>query len=304
MVHRNTYINGPTVLRETWQTKRRDDLFFAGQISGVEGYVESAASGLHRRPQRRGAGRAARSRGRRRARRPSARWPTTCRTPIRDTISRPTSRSASCRRSSRMPDGRTVKKADRKLATSERALGDLDEWMQRPVARDARPLCRLAGQHAGPQMKEQLATFLDYLRLNRNVSAHTVARLRQRPRAVPRVRRRAGRQESRRPASRRDLDLSDDSRASSASCTGRADARLGGAQALRACARSAAICGAKDGSKPIRRRWPCRRSASRRCRRICRSTRCRGCSRCPMRPTPLGRRDRAILELFYASGLA
>ena len=46
MVHRNTYINGPSVLRETWQTKTRDDLFFAGQISGVEGYVESAASGL------------------------------------------------------------------------------------------------------------------------------------------------------------------------------------------------------------------------------------------------------------------
>ena len=46
MIHRNTYINGPTVLRETWQTRQRDDLFFAGQISGVEGYVESAASGL------------------------------------------------------------------------------------------------------------------------------------------------------------------------------------------------------------------------------------------------------------------
>ncbi len=46
MVHRNTYINGPTVLRETWQTRAREDLFFAGQISGVEGYVESAASGL------------------------------------------------------------------------------------------------------------------------------------------------------------------------------------------------------------------------------------------------------------------
>jgi methylenetetrahydrofolate--tRNA-(uracil-5-)-methyltransferase len=46
MVHRNTYINGPTVVRETWQTKLRPDLFFAGQISGVEGYVESAASGL------------------------------------------------------------------------------------------------------------------------------------------------------------------------------------------------------------------------------------------------------------------
>jgi methylenetetrahydrofolate--tRNA-(uracil-5-)-methyltransferase len=46
MIHRNTYINGPTVLRETWQSRTRDDLFFAGQISGVEGYVESAASGL------------------------------------------------------------------------------------------------------------------------------------------------------------------------------------------------------------------------------------------------------------------
>ena len=46
MVHRNTYINGPRVLRETWQTKMRPDLLFAGQISGVEGYVESAASGL------------------------------------------------------------------------------------------------------------------------------------------------------------------------------------------------------------------------------------------------------------------
>ena len=46
MVHRNTFINGPKVLRPTWQTKVRDDLFFAGQISGVEGYVESAASGL------------------------------------------------------------------------------------------------------------------------------------------------------------------------------------------------------------------------------------------------------------------
>ncbi len=46
VVHRNTYINGPTVLRPTWQVKTRDDLFFAGQVSGVEGYVESAASGL------------------------------------------------------------------------------------------------------------------------------------------------------------------------------------------------------------------------------------------------------------------
>jgi methylenetetrahydrofolate--tRNA-(uracil-5-)-methyltransferase len=34
------------VLAETWQTRRRPALFFAGQVSGVEGYVESAASGL------------------------------------------------------------------------------------------------------------------------------------------------------------------------------------------------------------------------------------------------------------------
>ncbi|HEY6894342.1 MAG TPA: methylenetetrahydrofolate--tRNA-(uracil(54)-C(5))-methyltransferase (FADH(2)-oxidizing) TrmFO, partial [Rhodanobacteraceae bacterium] len=46
MVHRNTYVNGPTVLAETWQVRRRATLFFAGQMSGVEGYVESAASGL------------------------------------------------------------------------------------------------------------------------------------------------------------------------------------------------------------------------------------------------------------------
>jgi methylenetetrahydrofolate--tRNA-(uracil-5-)-methyltransferase len=46
MIHRNTYVNSPTVLHETWQTRMRPDLFFAGQMSGVEGYVESAASGL------------------------------------------------------------------------------------------------------------------------------------------------------------------------------------------------------------------------------------------------------------------
>jgi methylenetetrahydrofolate--tRNA-(uracil-5-)-methyltransferase len=46
MVHRNTYVNGPTVLAATWQVRSRPTLFFAGQMSGVEGYVESAASGL------------------------------------------------------------------------------------------------------------------------------------------------------------------------------------------------------------------------------------------------------------------
>ena len=46
MVHRNTYVNAPDVLDATWQVRRKPTLFFAGQMSGVEGYVESAASGL------------------------------------------------------------------------------------------------------------------------------------------------------------------------------------------------------------------------------------------------------------------
>jgi methylenetetrahydrofolate--tRNA-(uracil-5-)-methyltransferase len=46
MIHRNTYINAPRVLLPTWQTRTDARVFFAGQISGVEGYVESAASGL------------------------------------------------------------------------------------------------------------------------------------------------------------------------------------------------------------------------------------------------------------------
>lgn len=46
VMHRNTFINSPKVLRATYQFKNRDELFFAGQMTGVEGYVESAASGL------------------------------------------------------------------------------------------------------------------------------------------------------------------------------------------------------------------------------------------------------------------
>jgi methylenetetrahydrofolate--tRNA-(uracil-5-)-methyltransferase len=45
-IHRNCYINAPAVLGPTLQTTKRPELFFAGQISGVEGYTESAASGL------------------------------------------------------------------------------------------------------------------------------------------------------------------------------------------------------------------------------------------------------------------
>lgn len=46
VMHRNTYINSPRVLKPTYQCRLRDDLFFAGQMTGVEGYCESAASGL------------------------------------------------------------------------------------------------------------------------------------------------------------------------------------------------------------------------------------------------------------------
>ncbi|MET3728749.1 methylenetetrahydrofolate--tRNA-(uracil-5-)-methyltransferase [Fictibacillus halophilus] len=46
VMHRNTFLNSPRLLEETYQLKARKDLFFAGQMTGVEGYVESAASGL------------------------------------------------------------------------------------------------------------------------------------------------------------------------------------------------------------------------------------------------------------------
>ncbi|MGM0827169.1 MAG: FADH(2)-oxidizing methylenetetrahydrofolate--tRNA-(uracil(54)-C(5))-methyltransferase TrmFO [Bacillota bacterium] len=46
VMHRNTFINSPNVLKDTYQLKENENLFFAGQMTGVEGYVESAASGL------------------------------------------------------------------------------------------------------------------------------------------------------------------------------------------------------------------------------------------------------------------
>lgn len=46
VMHRNTFINSPKVLRPTLQFLKNSKLFFAGQLTGVEGYVESASSGL------------------------------------------------------------------------------------------------------------------------------------------------------------------------------------------------------------------------------------------------------------------
>jgi methylenetetrahydrofolate--tRNA-(uracil-5-)-methyltransferase len=138
MVHRNTYINGPTVLRETWQTKQRPDVFFAGQISGVEGYVESAASGLMA-----GRNAAAVARG------DEARVPprTTAIGALAYYVShadprnyQPTNITFGIMPPPDSPDGRRrVKRDERKIATSERALHALDEWIAIGASRRAEP---------------------------------------------------------------------------------------------------------------------------------------------------------------------
>ncbi len=139
MVHRNTYINGPTVLRETWQTKRRADLFFAGQISGVEGYVESAASGLIA-----GRNAAAVARGEQPATPPR----TTAIGALAYYVShanpanyQPTNITFGIMPPPEPPPGKTrVRKDQRKALTSERALKDLDEWRRlREPARFGQP---------------------------------------------------------------------------------------------------------------------------------------------------------------------
>ena len=46
-MHKNTYINSPAIINATYQSKKHPKVFFAGQITGVEGYVESSASGIY-----------------------------------------------------------------------------------------------------------------------------------------------------------------------------------------------------------------------------------------------------------------
>lgn len=136
MVHRNTYINGPTVLHETWQTRTRPDLFFAGQISGVEGYVESAASGLI-------AGRNAASLVQDRPLRVPPR--TTAIGALAYYVShadpkhyQPTNITFGIMAPlTESEGGRRRKKADRKLAYGERALEELARWQRDEVALEA-----------------------------------------------------------------------------------------------------------------------------------------------------------------------
>jgi methylenetetrahydrofolate--tRNA-(uracil-5-)-methyltransferase len=127
LVHRNTYINGPTVLRATWQTKMRPDLLFAGQISGVEGYVESAASGLIA-----GRNAAAVVRG------DEPRVPprTTAIGALAHYVShadprhyQPTNITFGIMPPPEPVQGKRVKREERKTATSQRALADLDAWI-------------------------------------------------------------------------------------------------------------------------------------------------------------------------------
>lgn len=47
VMHRNTFINGPSILNKHYQMMEEPNIFFAGQITGVEGYIESASSGLY-----------------------------------------------------------------------------------------------------------------------------------------------------------------------------------------------------------------------------------------------------------------
>jgi len=124
MVHRNTYINGPTVLADTWQVRSRPSLFCAGQMSGVEGYVESAASGLIA-----GLNAAALVSGRR----PSAAPRTTAIGALAYYVSHanPAHYQPSNITFGIMPplEAAPKHKPARKLAISERALADLRTWM-------------------------------------------------------------------------------------------------------------------------------------------------------------------------------
>jgi methylenetetrahydrofolate--tRNA-(uracil-5-)-methyltransferase len=126
MIHRNTYVNAPASLEPTFETRRRPGLFFAGQMSGVEGYVESAASGLLA-----GVGAALRARGRA----PLAFPPDTALGALGHYIARsdpqhyqPTNIAFGL-----LPDlpGRVRDKTRKRLAMADRALASLEQFRSR-----------------------------------------------------------------------------------------------------------------------------------------------------------------------------
>ena len=139
MVHRNTYICGPKVLLPTWQTRHRADLFFAGQVSGVEGYVESAASGLI-------AGRNAAALAKGEA--PQAPPRTTAIGSLAYYVSHadPKTYQPTNITHGIMPplDEPPRDKMKKKLLIAERALADLDRWQGGGAARPMRLIAALA----------------------------------------------------------------------------------------------------------------------------------------------------------------
>ena len=141
-IHRNTYINAPALLLPTLQMKRHPRVLFAGQISGVEGYVESIATG-----QLAGiaaaALAAASNRSRRRAQPPWARWCITSAMPMPATFSRPTLPSTCCSRSTK-PRGERF--ATKRCATRWCASARWRHWKSgwRDSVRKAERLKRLS----------------------------------------------------------------------------------------------------------------------------------------------------------------
>ena len=286
MVHRNTYVNGPTVLSETWQVRRRPTLFFAGQMSGVEGYVESASSGLLA-----GLNAAALVNGQ-----PTSAPPRTTAigalayyvshadpahyepSNITFGIMEPLARA---------PRG----KMERKLAMSDRALTDLDAMDGVAAAADG----------ARGSVIDHLESFLQYLRLNRNLSPHTVrAYESDLTQFLETVASRAG-------VRRRDLEPAALDRATIRGFL--ADAHAHGQSRATAARKLAAV---RTFLRYLRRegvidddpaaliatpkrdvRMPAHLSEQEMIALLA----------APAGDQPLGRRDHAILELFYASGL-
>ncbi len=122
-MHRNTFINAPACLAETLQLKTSADIFFAGQITGVEGYVESAASGFLA-----GLSAAARHQGR-------SFQPPPMTTALGALLNYPVTASAEGFQPMNITYGlfpdlekRIRKRRDRRQALADRALVDLEQW--------------------------------------------------------------------------------------------------------------------------------------------------------------------------------
>ncbi len=171
MIHRNTYINGPATLAPTWQTRARPDLFFAGQISGVEGYVESAASGLVA--------------GRNAARLVLGELPlapprTTAIGALGHYVSHadsrhydPSQHHLRHHRAARRPAARSDGPAtgdERARARGHRTLGGGERRRDRTG-----PGMSLRNQRPAPvRLRDAIQAFLEFLEYNRNVSPHTL----------------------------------------------------------------------------------------------------------------------------------